>query len=223
MDRPGRTGEAATALVIGVAVGLFTSVSLLLGVWLAAPFFAPVLLVVLAGSVAAATAAARRLALPRLAWWKIVLAAAVAWPVSATLPYAALVGEVHLRVDLPSLPPDATRVKIQATPLSGGSMHGPAPGIVAEYWTPLSQDAARANLVALLPMAVSFEKERLYAIPDPDQARVVTRPDGAGTRVTLGIYGDYTSALPWLMFLLGCGWIAAVFLLRPPRKRQHTS
>ena len=222
MGRPRLASNAATALVIGVAVGLFTTVSLLLGVWLAAPLLAPVLLVVLAGSVAAATAAARRLALASVQWWKIILVAAVSWPASATLPYAALVGEVRLRVELPSLPPDATRLRTRATPLSGGSMHGPAPGIVAEYWTPLSQEAARASLVALLPMAVNFQEERLYAIPGPGQAQVVTRAEGTGTKVTLGVFGDYTSALPWLMFLLGWGWIAMALLPRPAGKHPDT-
>lgn len=210
-------------MVTGVAVGLFTTVSLLLGAWLVAPYLAPVLLVVLVGSVAAATAAAKRLTLPRLAWWKIMLVAAVSWPASAALPYAALVGEAYLRVDFPSLPPDATRVKIQASPLSGGSMRGSAPGIVAEYWTPLSPDAARANLVALLPMPVNFETERLYAIPDPGQAQVITKAEGTGTSVKLGVFGAYTSALPWLMFLVGCGWIAIVLLVRSPRKRPGAS
>jgi len=219
MSRPGQANDAVTAMVVGVAVGLFTTVSLLLGVWLVAAFFAPLLLVVLVGSVAAARSAAKRLALPRLEWSQIILIALVSWPISATLPYAVLKGEVNIRVDIPPLPSDATSVRIRATPLSGGSMHGPAPGIVAEYWTPRSEDSAKTDLVVLLRMPVNIQEEHLYAIPNPHQAQVVAKADGSGTRVKLGVFGDYTSVLPWLMFFAGWAWIAITLLTRPPRTR----
>jgi hypothetical protein len=223
MGRPGQASGTATATIIGVAAGLFTTVSLLLGVWLSAPFFAPLLLVVFVVSVAKARSAAKRLQLPRLEWSQIVLVAVVFWPIAATLPYAALIGEVNLRIDLPPLPSDATNVTIRATPLSGGSMHGSAPGIVAEYWTPRSQDAAKSDLVAILPMPVNFQEERLSAIPNPHQVQAVAKAEGVGTRVKLGVFGDYTSALPWLMFFAGWGWIVIIFLIRPPSTRRYTA
>jgi len=206
-------------MVIGAAVGLFTTVSLLLGVWLVAAFFAPLMLVVLVASVATARSAAKRLELPSLGWSQIILIAVVSWPISAALPYAALIGEVNIRIDLPPLPSDATSVRIRATPLSGGSLHGPAPGIVAEYWTPRAEDSAKSDLVALLRMPVNFQEEHLHAIPNPHQAQAVAKAEGSGTRVKLGVFGDYTSALPWLMFLAGWGWIAITFVTRRPRTR----
>jgi len=217
MSRRGQAGEAVTATVIGVAIGLFTTVSLLLSVWIVAPFFAPLLLIALVGSVAAARSAAKRLDLPCFGRWQIILVAAISWSIAATLPYAALIGELKLRIDLPPLPSNATNVRVRATPLSGGSMHGPAPGIVAEYWTPRPQDTARSDLVALLPMPVNFQQERLSAIPDPHRVQVVAKAEGAGTRIKLGVFGDYTSALPWLMFLAGWGWIVIILLTRSPR------
>lgn len=217
MRRPRQAGNAAIATVIGMAVGLFTTASLLFGVWLVAPFFAPLLLVVLIVSAVTARSAAKRLNLPGLYWPQIVLVALVAWPISIALPYAFLAGEVHLRIDLPPLPADATSVHIRASPLSGNTMYGPAPGIVAEYWTPNSQDAAKSDLVALLPMQVHFQDERLYATSNPNQAQILAKPEGSGTRVKLGVYGDYTSALPWFMFLIGLGWVAIVFLTHPKK------
>ena len=223
MSKRGQAGAAVTATVIGVSIGLFTTVSLLLGVWIVAPFFGPLLLIALIGSVAAARSAAKRLDLPRLGWWQIFLFAVISWSIAAALPYAALIGELRLRIDLPPLPSDATNVTVRATPLSGGSMDGPAPGIVAEYWVPRPQDAARSDLVAVLPMPVHFHAERLYAIPDPRQVQAVTKTEGTGTRVKVGIFGDYTSALPWLMFLAGWGWIVIIFLTRPPRSSGYAS
>jgi hypothetical protein len=219
MSRPRQASDAVTATVIGMAAGLFTTVSLLLSIWLLAPFFAPLLLVVLVGSVVAARSAAKRLELPGLQWWQISFVAIVSWPIAATLPYAALIGEVNFRIDVPPLPSDATSVTIRATPLSGGSIDGPAPGIVAEYWTPRSLDAAKSDLVARLPMPVNFHEEYLHAIPSPHEAQAIAKAEGGGTRVKLGVFGDYTSALPWLMFFAGWGWIAITFLTRPPRTR----
>jgi hypothetical protein len=203
-------------MVIGVAVGLFTTVSLLLGVWLAAAFFAPLLLVVLVVSVAAARSAARRLELRSLRWSQIYLIAIICWPISAALPYAVLKGEVKLRIDLPALPANATDVRIRAMPLSGGSIHGPAPGVVAEYWTPLPQDVAKSDLAASLALPVSFQEGHLHAIPNPDLAQAVANAERSGTRIKLGVFGNYTSALPWLMFFAGWGWTGIVFLTRPP-------
>ena len=223
MSRPRKAGDAATATVIGVAVGLFTTVSLLLGVWLAAAFFAPLLLGVLVGSVAAARSAAKRLELRALYWSQIVLIAIISWPISATLPYAALKGEANLRIDFPPLPADATGVRIRATPLSGGSMHGPAPGIVAEYWTPSAPDVAKSKLAAQFPMPLTFQEEYLRAIPNPLQAEAVAKAEGSGTRVKVGIFGDYTSVLPWLMFFAAWAWIAAIFLTRPRRLPPYES
>lgn len=218
VSRSGQSNDAATATVVGVAAGLFTTVSLLLGVWLAAVFFVPVLLGVFVASVMAARSAAKRLELPRLWWSQIILTAVIVWPVAAALPYVALKGEVHLRVDLPRLPADAMNVKIRATPLSGGSMHGPAPGIVAEYWTSRPQDVARNDLVESARTPVVFQEERLSAMPDPRQGQVVTRAEGSGTRVRLGVFGNYTSALPWVMFSAAWGWIAVILLIRPPQE-----
>lgn len=223
MGKEGQASEGVIATVVGVAIGLFVTVSLLLSVWLVAPFFAPLLLIVLVGSVAAARSAAKRLELPCQQWWKIILVAAISWPISAAVPYAALIGEVNIRIDFPSLPSDAKSVKIRATPLSGGSMHGPAPGIVAEYWTPRSHDDAMNDLVAFLSMPVNFQEEYLRAIPNPHQAQAVAKAEGTGTRVKLGVFGDYTSALPLLMFFAGWGWIATIILIRPPSVGRHAS
>ena len=200
-------------MVIGVAVGLFTTVSMLLSVWLVAPFFHTLLLLLLAGSALAGTVAAKRLRLPRLRWWAIILVILVSWPVATILPYATLVGEVHLRVELPPLPPDATKVEIRASPLAGGTSSGPAPGFVAEYWTPLSLDLALNSLMATLPMEINRHEDYLYAIPNPDQAQVVIAADGSGSRVKVGVFGDYTSALPWSMFLGAWICIAVMFLV----------
>ena len=214
MKTSAKTIDTGTASVIGVAVGLFTTVSLLLGVWLAAPFFAPLLLAVLVGSVVAARSAAKRLKLPSLKLWQIILAAIVSWPVAAALPYAAMVSEVNIRIDFPPLPTDATRVTVRTTPLSGGVIHGPAPGIVAEFWTPHSPDATKSDLAAFLHIPVNFQEERLHAIPNPHQAQAVVKHEGGGTKVKVGVFGDYTSALPWLMFAAGWGWVVIIFLAR---------
>jgi len=211
----------AVATIIGIAMGLFVTVPSIFSFWIVLPFAFLPLLGIAVLSTTFGILAARGIPLPRLGW-RGLIAALLLLPSAVFAPYAGIVGELYYRVDRPSLPSDWGAVYWRPSPLSGGTSSGPAPGFIAEHYTPLDPDAAMESLRQAIGEGMTIHRatEYLYAIPDPDTLQVLLKREGSGSYFKIGVYGNYRSALPGLIVAAGIFLIVGTFIFCAVRTRR---
>jgi len=209
--------QRALGAVLGLAAGLLTASSMLVGAYILVVFLFPILLAPPVLGVILGLKLARSGALPRWPWAGIVALAVVILPVAALSPYALAVAELQVSGrDIP-LPPEARAVATRTNPFGSASA---GPIAVRLFETPRSAGDVvsfyRETLTQSGWREVSAAESRAWFTKEGSHLFVETGAQDGQTAVVARRHVDLVWS-PWLM-LLATAAIIAVLLWRYRRK-----